>query len=148
MIFIVEYHKIHNMIKRTLYFGNPAYLNKKDMQLKVIDAETKTEKASIPLEDIAVVILDNYQITITHALISDFADRNVALISCDSRHMPSGLMLPLDGNHVQAERFRIQKEATAPLDIPAMLTPRSGDIDPSDFRFRNDRYVTKLHFSS
>jgi hypothetical protein len=34
------------------------------------------------------------------------------------------------------------------MDIPVMLTPHSGDIDPSDFRFRNDRYVTKLHFSS
>jgi CRISPR-associated protein Cas1 len=103
------------MIKRTLYFGNPAYLNKKDDQLKVGDPETKKEKASIPIEDIAVVVLDHWQITITHALISELIDRNVALISCDSKHMPSGLMLPLDGNHVQTERFRIQIEATEPL---------------------------------
>jgi CRISPR-associated protein Cas1 len=103
------------MIKRTLYFGNPVYLSKKDGQLKVGDTETKKEKASIPIEDIAVVLLDNWQITITHALISELIDRNVALISCDSKHMPSGLMLPLDGNHVQTERFRIQIEATEPL---------------------------------
>ncbi|WP_423129792.1 type II CRISPR-associated endonuclease Cas1 [Gaoshiqia sp. Z1-71] len=103
------------MIKRTLYFGNPAYLHKKDQQLKVIDSETKTEKASVPLEDIAIVVLDHPQITLTHALIADLTDRNVALISCDSRHMPSGLMLPLDGNHVQTERFRNQIDASEPL---------------------------------
>lgn len=103
------------MIKRTLYFGNPAYLNKKDEQLKVADPETKLEKASVPLEDIAVLVLDNPQITLTHALIAALTDLNVALISCDSKHLPSGLMLPLDGNHVQTERFRTQITASEPL---------------------------------
>lgn len=103
------------MIKRTLYFGNPAFLHKKDQQLKVIDPDTKEEKGSIPLEDIAVVVMDHPQITLTHSLIADLTDRNAALISCDTRHLPSGLMLPLDGNHVQTERFRKQIDASEPL---------------------------------
>lgn len=103
------------MIKRTLYFGNPAYLHKKDQQLKVAEPETRAEKATIPLEDIAVVLLDHPQITLTHALMADLIERNVALISCDSLHLPTGLMLPLDGNHVQTERFRIQISASEPL---------------------------------
>lgn len=103
------------MIKRTIYFGNPAYLHKKDQQLKIIDTETQAEKASIPLEDIAVVILDHPQLTITHALLSDLLDRNVALVSCDNSHLPSGLMLPLDGHHIQTERFRTQLAASEPL---------------------------------
>ena len=103
------------MIKRTLYFGNPAYLHKKDQQLKITDPETQADKASIPLEDIAIVMLDHPQLTLTHALIADLIDRNVAMISCDSHHLPSGLMLPLDGNHVQTERFRIQIAASEPL---------------------------------
>jgi len=103
------------MIKRTLYFGNPAYLHKKDQQLKIADPETRTEKATIPLEDIAVFILDHPQITLTHALMADLIERNVALISCDGSHLPTGLMLPLDGNHVQTERFRIQIAASEPL---------------------------------
>lgn len=103
------------MIKRTLFFSNPAYLSKKDQQLKVTEPGTNTEKASVPLEDIAVVILDHPQITLTHALMSDLTGRNVALISCDSKHLPSGLMLPLDGNHVQTERFRTQIDASEPL---------------------------------
>jgi CRISPR-associated protein Cas1 len=103
------------MIKRTLYFGNPAYLRMKDRQLKVIDPETNSEKASVPLEDIAVLILDHPQLTLTHALMADLIERNVALISCDSHHLPSGLMLPLDGNHVQTERFQKQIKASEPL---------------------------------
>ena len=103
------------MIKRTLYFGNPAYLRMRDRQLKVVDPESNNEKASVPLEDIAVVVLDHPQLTLTHALMAELIDRNVALISCDSRHLPSGLMLPLDGNHVQTERFRVQINASEPL---------------------------------
>jgi len=103
------------MIKRTLYFGNPAYLHKKDLQLKITDPETQTDKATVPLEDIGIMVLDHPQVTLTHALMADLIDRNVALISCDARHLPSGLMLPLDGNHVQTERFRIQIAASEPL---------------------------------
>lgn len=103
------------MIKRTLYFGNSAYLYKKDQQLKVGEGREKKEKASIPLEDIAVIILDHPQITITHALMADIVNRNISLVSCDAQHLPSGLMLPLDGNHVQTERFRIQIAASEPL---------------------------------
>ena len=40
---------------------------------------------------------------------------NCALITCDNRRMPMGLMLPLDGNTTQAERFRNQVNASLPL---------------------------------
>jgi len=103
------------MIKRTLYFGNPAYLHKNLMQLKVIHPTDHTELGSIPLEDIGVVVLDHPQITITHALMAALIERNVALISCDEKHLPVGLMLPLDGNTIQTERFRTQIDASEPL---------------------------------
>lgn len=103
------------MIKRTLYFGNPAYLHKNLKQLKVINPSDNDELGSVPIEDIGVVLLDNPQITITHALMAALLGRNVALISCDEKHLPVGLMLPLDGNTIQTERFRKQIEASEPL---------------------------------
>ena len=103
------------MIKRTLYFGNPAYLHKNNQQLKVLEPRTNKEIGSIPIEDIGVILLDNPQITITHALISALLERNAAIISCDSKHLPTGLMLPLEGNSLQCERFRYQIEASEPL---------------------------------
>ena len=103
------------MIKRTLYFGNPAYLHKELMQLKVKSPENNNDLGSIPIEDIGVVLLDNPQVTLTHALMASLLERNVAIISCDEKHLPVGLMLPLDGNTIQTERFTYQIEASEPL---------------------------------
>ena len=102
------------MIKRTLYFGNPAYLKTKDEQLIFESAETG-EMKTLPIEDIGVLILDNQQITITQALISKLLANNVALITCDTKHHPTGLLLNLDGNTLQSAKFRAQIEASAPL---------------------------------
>jgi CRISP-associated protein Cas1 len=108
------------MIKRTLYFGNPAYLRCHNEQLKIEipGADLLPEKdrtTTIPIEDIGVVILDNSQITITHHLIHKLLNNNCALISCDDKHMPAGLMLNLEGNSLQQERFEVQIEASLPL---------------------------------
>jgi len=85
------------------------------MQLKVINPDDNSELGSIPIEDIGVILLDNYQITITHGLMATLFDNNVAIISCNEKHLPVGLMLPLDGNTLQSERFTVQIEASEPL---------------------------------
>lgn len=110
------------MIKRTLYFGNPAYLSLKLKQLVVRlpqkDGEEKDDREltrTVPIEDIGVVILDHKQITVTQALLGELLDNNCAVITCDSRQMPVGLLLPLAGNTVQNERFRLQIDASLPL---------------------------------
>lgn len=110
------------MIKRTLYFGNPAYLSVKLKQMVVKLPQKGDEERdeneltrTVPIEDIGVVILDHKQITVTQALISALLDNNCALITCDSRQLPVGLMLPLAGNTVQNERFRLQLDASLPL---------------------------------
>jgi CRISPR-associated protein Cas1 len=114
------------MIKRTLYFGNPAYLNLGDAQLKVRLPEVekneilpenfkKESVASIPIEDIGIVILDHKQITITQALMEALLSNNVALITCNNSHHPIGLTLPLSSNTIQNERYRSQLDASEPL---------------------------------
>ncbi|MDP4238340.1 MAG: type II CRISPR-associated endonuclease Cas1 [Bacteroidota bacterium] len=108
------------MIKRTLYFGNPAYLSMRDAQLVIHLPEAngiddKTGNNTIPIEDIGVVILDHKQITITHGLMEALLANNCAMITCDSSRMPVGLQLPLSGNTIQSERFQTQLEASQPL---------------------------------
>lgn len=112
------------MIKKTLYFGNPYYLSKRNAQLvlqepkdekKGSEATTKNEERTIPIEDIGVVVLDNQRITFTSGLMEALLDNNCAVITCDSRHMPVGLLLPLYGNTTQTERFRNQIDASQPL---------------------------------
>ena len=86
------------MLYRSIYIGNPAYLKLKDKQLKVTDPETKEEKGSVPIEDIGLLMLDHYQITLSHQLIQELMKNNVILISCDERHLPLAGMLPFSGN--------------------------------------------------
>ena len=103
------------MIKRTLYFGNNAYLHTKDEQIIIDFADKEKPSAKVPIEDIGVVILDAYQLTISQNLISKLLDNNVALITCNKKRMPQGLMLNLDGHHVQQEKFRNQINTSLPL---------------------------------
>ena len=104
------------MIKRTLYFGNPAYLSSKTEQLIIKQEKEGEEKiTTIPIEDIGVMILDHPQITITQVAIAKLVDNNVALITCDASHHPTGLLLNLSGHTLQGARFKAQIEASEPL---------------------------------
>lgn len=100
------------MIKRVLCFENPARLSLKLAQMVV---ELQDVTRTLPIEDIGVVILDHKQITITHALIDALLTNNVAIVTSNDKHLPVGLMLPLDGNTLQSERFRAQIDASEPL---------------------------------
>lgn len=100
------------MIKRVLCFENPARLSLKLAQMVV---ELQDVTRTLPIEDIGVVILDHKQITITHSLIDTLLANNVAIVTSNDKHLPVGLMLPLDGNTLQSERFRAQIDASEPL---------------------------------
>ena len=114
------------MIKKTLYFGNPAYLALRNDQLVIKlpeigkndslpDTFRQQSQVTKPIEDIGVVVLDNKQITITSGALEALLENNCAVITCDSKSMPVGLMLPLYGNTTQNERFRQQLSASVPL---------------------------------
>lgn len=122
-------HKPFNfifMIKKTLYFGNPVYLSLRNGQLVIKlpeveksislpDSFKKQSEVTKPVEDLGVVVLDNKQITITSGVLEALLENNCAVIICDSKSLPVGLMLPLYGNATQNERFRQQLDASLPL---------------------------------
>lgn len=105
------------MIKKILYFGNPARLSLKLGQL-VIKRQSPgggEQEDTRPIEDLGAVIIDNPQVTFTSGIMDALLANNCAVVTCDSRHMPSGLLLPLDGHTTQSERFREQISASVPL---------------------------------
>lgn len=69
----------------------------------------------MPIEDLGLLILDNPQITLSHALIGELLENNIALITCNKQHLPTGLMLNLQGNTLQSARFQAQIAASEPL---------------------------------
>lgn len=106
------------MIKKTVCFSNPAYLALRNGQL-VVKLEPHDDnpehQASLPIEDIGVVVLDHRQITITSGAMQALVENNAALITCNDQHLPTGLLLPLEGHTVQHERFEAQISASLPL---------------------------------
>lgn len=102
------------MIKRTLFFGNPAYLSTQNEQL-VVKFPNDAPVRQVPIEDIGMVVLENQQITITNGLLAKLTERKVAVVSCNAQHLPDGLLLPMTGHSEQTERIRYQMEASVPL---------------------------------
>ena len=114
------------MIKKTLFFSNPAYLSLRNSQLvirlpeveccnELPDSFKQQSERTIPIEDIGVVLLNNKRITITSSALEALIENNAAVVTCDSKNMPNGLLLSLCGNTTQNERFRTQIEASLPL---------------------------------
>ena len=108
------------MIKRTLYFGNPAYLSLKDRQLVVQfpgdqgEAE-RSGRNKIPAEDVGLVVLDHKQITLTHGLLQELLGNKVLIVSCGEDHHPAGMLHSLEGHSEQSKRMAAQVEISEPL---------------------------------
>lgn len=106
------------MIKRVLCFSNRAYLSCRLGQLviKIDNPETGAPcELTRPIEDVGTIVIESEQVTLSSHLISVLLENKVALIICDSKHLPTGLMLPLEGNTEQSERFDAQITASLPL---------------------------------
>jgi len=102
------------MIKRTLYFGNPAYLSVKHRQLVVKLGEGE-EPRTIPCEDVGMVILDHPQITLSYEVMRLMMEYGAVLISCDKSHLPDGYMLPISGHHLSTKHLAAQVDSSVPL---------------------------------
>ncbi|MDO6855260.1 type II CRISPR-associated endonuclease Cas1 [Cellulophaga lytica] len=103
------------MIKRTLFFGNPAYLSTKNEQLVVNFPEDTKKNKTIAIEDLGYVVLEHPQITLTNGLLRKLVQNKTAVITCDSQHLPCSLLQPLVGHSEQTERMRHQLNASLPL---------------------------------
>jgi len=103
------------MLKRTLYFGSPAYLSTRLEQLVIESPQSNNSHKTIPIEDIGVVLLDNSQITITQPLLNKLLEHNVAVITCDKQHHPLGMFYVLESHSLQSQKFKHQIQATEPL---------------------------------
>lgn len=102
------------MIKQTLCFTNQAFLSLKNSQL-VIDTKSDRGVLTRPIEDIGVIVLESREVTLTTALLSTLVDHNIAVMVCDEKHLPSGLLLPLNAHSLMTEISRSQVNVSVPL---------------------------------
>jgi len=102
------------MIKRVIEISSgPARLSIANRQL-VIEREDQP-RATVPCEDIGVLVVDNKAVNYTHSVFTSLVDAGASVVLCGGDHHPAGLVMPLAGNTVQTERHREQIDASQPL---------------------------------
>jgi len=101
------------MIKRIIEVSNPSYLHMRNYQMVV--EQNKNEVGRVPVEDIGVLILSHPAITISSSLISACQQNNCIVVFCDSRHLPTSILMPLSGNSMHSRILNTQTSVKKPL---------------------------------
>jgi CRISPR-associated protein Cas1 len=96
------------MLKRTLVFSNPMNLSLKNCQLVLSYKDTPDEKITIPIEDIGVVILEHQQTNISLPLLNELTEKDVQVVICNNKGMPSAMLQGMNSNNLQGEILRTQ----------------------------------------
>ncbi|MGD9546399.1 MAG: type II CRISPR-associated endonuclease Cas1 [Candidatus Krumholzibacteriia bacterium] len=82
---------------------------------RIVVEREETTLASIPVEDLGMVILGTTGVTISSGVLKALGTSGGVILACDDTHHPCGLFLPLDGNALHGERVRFQAAASLPL---------------------------------
>lgn len=96
---------------RSLVISHPARLSFRDQQLLIEQQESVT----VPLEDIAVIVLETPQTRISGYLLAALAEHGIALLVCGADHLPNGILLPFLQHSRQTRVFRLQIGMSKPL---------------------------------
>ena len=75
---------------RSVFISQPSKLSLQAKQLLIWQGS----EVSIPLEDIAVIVIDSREVLMTVPLLSALAEYGITLIVCDEQFLPCGQFLP------------------------------------------------------
>lgn len=102
------------MLRKTVEFSTPGTrLSVAHRQLVI--QRPDLPNATLPIEDLGVVIVDDVRATYTQAVFLELLAAGATVLVTGRDHLPIGMMLPLDAHHVQAERHRAQVLASEPV---------------------------------
>ena len=74
-----------------------------------------SELGKVPIDDVAAVIGNAHGLSYTNNLLVALAERGAPFVLCGANHNVVGMLLPLDGHHLQGKRIDAQLSATRPL---------------------------------
>lgn len=72
-------------------------------------------ESSIPCEDVGVLLVDNQATNYTHCVFTELLKCGAAVVLCDGNHLPAGMLLPIEANTIQTERYAEQINAKGPV---------------------------------
>ena len=74
------------------------------LYLDNVKVKRGTVELTIPLSDLAIIVIDNYKLTLTVNLLNACSNRNIPVILCGDNHHPLNIVLPLSG-HFNASKI-------------------------------------------
>ena len=98
------------MVWRSVVISQPAKLKREHFSLVIEQAQS----ASVPFEDIAVIVLNSREITLTHPVLSACAEYGIGLYSTGDNHQPNGVFLPFLGHGRATRMMRLQLDIDKP----------------------------------
>jgi CRISPR-associated protein Cas1 len=90
--------------------SRPAKLRREHYSLAIEQDET----AFVPFEDIAVIVLNHREITLTHPVLSACAEYGIGLYATGHNHQPAGVFLPFLRHSRTTRMMRLQLNITRP----------------------------------
>lgn len=102
------------MIKRVVEIASPARLSLTNGQL-IIEREGFKNPASVPVEDMGILILDHPAIVHTQGVFQACFANNVVVLVCGKNHLPGSVLMPLDGNALQTKTIAGQVNCPEPV---------------------------------
>ena len=99
------------MVWRSVMISSPAKLRREHYSLAIEQEQT----AFVPFEDIAVIVLNHREITLTHPVLSACAEYGIGLYATGSNHQPSGVFLPFLPHSRTTRMMRKQLDIARPL---------------------------------
>jgi CRISP-associated protein Cas1 len=98
------------MVWRSVIISQPAKLKREHFALLV----EQEQSARVPFEDIAVIVLNNREITLTHPVLSACAEYGIGLYATGDNHQPSGVFLPFQSHSRATRMLRLQLDLDKP----------------------------------
>ena len=98
------------MVWRSVIISQPAKLKRENFALLV----EQEQSARVPFEDIAVIVLNNREITLTHPVLSACAEYGIGLFATGDNHQPSGVFLPFQSHSRATRMLRLQLDLDKP----------------------------------
>ena len=98
------------MVWRSVIISHPAKLKREHFALLV----EQEQSARVPFEDIAVIVLNNREITLTHPVLSACAEYGIGLFATGDNHQPSGVFLPFQSHSRATRMLRLQLDLDKP----------------------------------
>jgi CRISPR-associated protein Cas1 len=99
------------MTWRSVVISRPAKLKREQFRLAIEQEQT----AFVPFEDIAVIVLNHREITLTHPVLSACGEYGISLFATGDTHHPSGVFLPFLSHSRATKWMRLQLDLPRPV---------------------------------